>query len=218
MLECRAISQTYGENAILSDVSLRIEDGEVHQIFGPSGGGKTTLLRILCLLEGPTTGTVLLDGQQYRFKDIFSRDAWTDNAIFRDAVTLVSQQIFLWPHLTCRENIEAVGGVSDHYRPLTEQLEVAHCLDRYPNQVSVGQRQRIALIRGFATRARYLILDEVTSALDQRMSSVVVGMLEHLASTGTGIAIVTHRIYDWSRAPQSWWIEHGRLQCQTTIL
>jgi ABC-type polar amino acid transport system ATPase subunit len=216
MLECRSVSQMYNTTPILVDVSIAIAPGEIHQISGPSGGGKTTLLRVLSLLEAPTAGTVWLDERKYCARDLFSRQTWSENAGFRQHVTLVSQQIFLWPHLTCRVNIEAVGGHADEYAPLAERLNVSKCLDRYPNQVSVGQRQRIAIIRSIATRPKYLILDEVTSALDEQMSAIVTDLFSGLSRSNTGIIIVTHRKHAWQTANvHRWWIEHGRLTCKT---
>ena len=212
MLECSGIFQTYGQAAILEDVSLRIRPGELHQVSGPSGGGKTTLLRILCLFESPVAGEVSLHTQAYRHGDMFARASWVQNERFRQAVTLVSQQIFLWPHLTCRENIEMVAGVSDTVEVLAERLNVAHCLPRFPNQVSVGQRQRIALIRAIATKPEFLILDEVTSALDNRMCGIATELISEITRGGVGTLIVTHRDHEWTDiSPQRWWIEHGRL-------
>lgn len=213
MLECCSITQGYGADPVLTDVSLKVKAGELHQVSGPSGGGKTTLLRVLCLLEAPVAGNVVLDGVEYAHRDLFSRSAWSTNEQFRRSVTLVSQQIFLWPHLTCRQNIEIVGGAAGAYEELAETLNVATCLQRYPNQISIGQRQRIALIRAIATRPRFLLLDEVTSALDQEMSAIMAGILEGLVESGIGILIVTHREHEWQRIqPSCWWIEHGRLR------
>jgi ABC-type polar amino acid transport system ATPase subunit len=99
---------------------------------------------------------------------------------------------------------------------LAERLNVAKCMNRYPNQVSVGQRQRIAIIRSIATRPYYLILDEVTSALDERMSAIVTDLFSEFSKSGAGVAIVTHRKHDWQHPNvHRWWIEHGRLTCRT---
>lgn len=216
MLECRAVTQTYGSVPILSEVSLQVRGGELHQISGPSGGGKTTLLRILCLLESPIQGAVLLDNVEYRHQDIFSRAAWSNNDHFRQAITLVAQQIFLWPHLTCRQNIEMVAADKSTYEDLAERLDVLKCMDRFPNQVSVGQRQRVAFIRAVMTNPRFLLLDEVTSALDHNMCAVATNLIEELVASGMGVLMVTHRGHDWQRTqPHMWWIEHGRLQCRT---
>jgi polar amino acid transport system ATP-binding protein len=212
MLECTRIFQRYGNAEILEDVSLKIGPGELHQVSGPSGGGKTTLLRILCLLEAPIAGSVSLHAQDFHHGEIFARATWARNEEFRQAVTLVSQQIFLWPHLTCRDNIELACGADGSYEALAERLEVAHCLPRFPNQVSLGQRQRIALIRAITTKPEYLLLDEVTSALDNRTSAVAVDVISEIARSGVGVLIVTHREHQWvDVTPQRWWIEHGRL-------
>lgn len=212
MLECRSATQNYGSVSVLSEVTLQIKGGELHQVSGPSGGGKTTLLRILCLLERAAAGAVMLEGVEFHHRDIFSRSAWSENEGFRQAVTLVAQQIFLWPHLTCRRNIELVGTERAAYEELASRLDVTKCLERFPNQVSVGQRQRVALIRAISTGPRYILLDEVTSALDQRMCKVATEIVEELVDRGVGVLMVTHREHQWRRAkPHRWWIEHGRL-------
>lgn len=212
MLDGNCISLHYGLEPVLDEVSLRIKEGEIHQVSGPSGGGKTTLLRVLSLLDAPKAGQILLDGREFRHGHLFAPSTWIRNEPFRRSVTLVSQQIFLWPHLTCRQNIEFVHAGRDTYAELAERLNVAHCLNRYPNQASIGQRQRIALIRAIVTRPRYLLLDEVTSALDQEMCAISTGLIEQLAIDGMGVLMVTHRDHDWKRiTPKRWWIEHGRL-------
>jgi ABC-type polar amino acid transport system ATPase subunit len=188
------IRKNYGETKILRSISISVERGKITALIGPSGSGKTTLLRVLSLLDPPTSGTVTINGTTYCFPLGEGEQIvppWP-------RVTVVFQQLFLWPHLTLRRNITLP--IRDprklerreHLDRLIDLLGMAEFIDRFPNEVSLGQRQRAALVRALVLEPEYLLLDEITSALDMEQTSAVLGHLQSLRNKGTGILISTH--------------------------
>lgn len=191
-LHCRSISKSYGGNLILSDINFSLQRGDVKAIIGPSGSGKTTLLRILGLLESPDSGSVSLDSSVYRAMPVGRGSAWRQNARFRSSVTLVFQQLFLWPNLTCRENLAISGSIDRVTLEYAERLKISNLFARYPNQISLGQKQRVAFLRALITKPEFLLLDEVTSALDPELRKIVSEMISELAGSGVGVVLISH--------------------------
>lgn len=191
------ISKAIGSTVILREVDATVAPGEITAIIGPSGSGKSTLLRIMALVERADTGTVSIDGTEYSFpgeQPFPAPRPWP-------AVSMVFQQLFLWPHLTLRGNIllasASVGDGTEwreEYSDLAARLAISDLLDRHPNEVSFGQRQRAALARALVTQPRYLLLDEVTSAQDVERVTDLLSFLEELAESGVGLCVVTHMI------------------------
>lgn len=196
MLEARNISKAFGERAILDDVSLKIAPGTITAVIGPSGTGKTTFLRSLALIDPPDKGMIAVDGKQYVFP-------WTTDQPLTPPypdLTVVFQQLFLWPHLTIRQNImlatenrKGIDAARD-LAELNELLGMEAFLDRYPNEVSIGQRQRAALARAVILRPKYMMCDEITSALDIEQVGVILGHLAKLKERGIGMMLITHQI------------------------
>lgn len=223
MLIAEGVNKTLGRNKVLHDVSIAIKPGEITALLGPSGSGKSTLLRALSLLEPPDSGIVRLDDMSYTFpagakqKARHSVSPWPD-------LTVVFQQLFLWPHLTIRRNVmiglegksEATWANKASDRQFVDELlevfELTNLADRFPNEISTGQKQRAALVRALALRPKYLLLDEITSALDIEHIAKVLDYLKRLRSDGTGILIITHLIgFARSAADQVVFMEGGRV-------
>ena len=169
MLRGQVINKRFGLKAVLIDVNIVVKAGEATVLMGPSGGGKTTLLRCLSLLESPDSGSVDLDGAHFEFPN-------GKNVIPYPSVTIVFQQLFLWPHLTNRQNITISMPANDdaYLRHLIELFDMKDFIDNYPNQSSLGQKQRVALTRALVLKPKYILLDEATSALDDRRAERVV--------------------------------------------
>ena len=198
MLIATNITKKYQGKEILKGIDITVEPGKITSLIGPSGGGKTTLLRVLSMLDLPDSGVIALDSEQYEFplKNNKINPPWP-------RVSVVFQQLFLWPHLTMRENIllPLKGNIDlKHITELIDILQMGEFINRYPNQASHGQKQRVALARALALNPEYLLLDEITSALDIEQVNVILNHLQVLRDKGVGILIVTHLLNFAERA------------------
>ncbi|TAK57359.1 amino acid ABC transporter ATP-binding protein [Patescibacteria group bacterium] len=214
MLQASHITKKFGSRVALDDVSLEIKPGTITSIIGPSGSGKTTLLKVLSLLDLGETGSITLDNTKYSFplvpKDIVS--PWPK-------VSVVFQQLFIWPHLTLRKNIELpleTKGIlkdsTDYLEELYTMFDMKEFLDRFPNEASLGQRQRVALVRALALRPEYLLLDEITSSLDVEQSQIILSHLVTIKQKGVGIVMVAHDIdFAVSNADTVCFLENGKI-------
>lgn len=172
---------------------MSVECGTVTAIIGPSGAGKTSLLRALSLVDPPSEGRIVIDGDSYDFPDARHRvptNIWPK-------VTLVFQQLFLWPHLSIWENIRLplaknADGRLEFAQHLIDIFSLDDCLTRLPYEASIGQRQRAAIVRAMALKPKYLLLDEVTSALDVEHVHKLGSVLADASEGGTAVVIVTH--------------------------
>jgi ABC-type polar amino acid transport system ATPase subunit len=198
MLKASGIRKTYpGTPEILQGVDLTLEPGKITCLIGPSGSGKTTLLKCLAMIDLATAGTIELDSELYTFplprgqKEVLPTP-WP-------ALTVVFQSLFLWPHLTLRENIllpaRLVNPVAEQdIEGLIRVFEMEAFIDRFPNEASGGQKQRVALARALILNPKYILLDEITSALDIEQTARILTKLSHLKERGIGTLLITHHL------------------------
>lgn len=195
MLTTQHLTRRFGTQVGFEDINLEIDAGQMLALIGPSGAGKSTLLRCLALLDPADSGAILIDDLNVTFPH-----PQTELPHPWPLITAVFQQLYLWPHRTIRDNLLLVASnlerfsVAKDLNPLIEKLKLGKFIDRYPGECSVGERQRAALARAMILRPKYLLLDEVTSALDIEHIGTVITQLMELKSAGTGIIAVTHSL------------------------
>ncbi len=200
MIELSHIEKRFGDNLVLKDVSVEMGEGSVTALVGPSGGGKSTLLRCVNLLEIPTSGSVRIGEEALSFSP-GGRVGWGDIQRLRRQTGMVFQNFQLFPHRTAIENVmEGLVTVlkwpSERARArameLLEKVGMAHKADAWPATLSGGQQQRVAIARALAPSPRVLLCDEPTSALDPELAEEVVDVLGRLAREGTTMMMATH--------------------------
>ncbi|MBB3457028.1 cystine transport system ATP-binding protein [Rhizobium sp. BK313] len=200
MIELSHIEKRFGDNVILRDISLLIPEGTVTALVGPSGGGKSTLLRCINLLEIPTSGTIRIGEETATFLP-GKKTVWQDIQKIRRQTGMVFQNFQLFPHQTAIENVmEGLVTVlrwpADRARAraveLLTKVGMAHKMDAWPSTLSGGQQQRVAIARALAPSPRVLLCDEPTSALDPELAAEVVDVLGRLANEGTTMVMATH--------------------------
>lgn len=190
------IDKFYGDNHVLKDINLTIEDGDFMTLLGPSGCGKTTTLRVISGLEKPQNGKMTINDEKVIDADV----AFYEEPSKR-GLNLVFQSYALWPHMTVFENV-AFGlkikkmpkkEVEEQVMKALDTMRIAQYRDRYPNELSGGQQQRVAIARAIASSPKLLLLDEPLSNLDARLRIDMRAELKRLhKETGTTIIYVTH--------------------------
>jgi cystine transport system ATP-binding protein len=200
MIALTDIEKRFGDNVVLHGVSARIAEGNVTALVGPSGGGKSTLLRCINLLEIPTSGTVRIGEEALTFRPSH-KVGWASVQKLRRQTGMVFQNFQLFPHRTAIENVmEGLVTVlkwpkekaRERALALLEKVGLAHKADAWPATLSGGQQQRVAIARALAPSPRVLLCDEPTSALDPELSGEVVDVLSQLAREGTTMVMATH--------------------------
>jgi polar amino acid transport system ATP-binding protein len=190
------VSKSFDGVPVLSDVRLSLSDCHSLTVVGPSGGGKTTLLRILAGLEIPDTGTVTVNGRTLVYSEESLRS-------YRKSIGMVFQFYNLFPHLTALRNITLPLEKVHKYSQEEAEMRAMGLLKRFrledhahkkPGQLSGGQQQRIALSRAMAIGPEFLVLDEPTSALDPEFTAEVLDMIRELRSEDTHLILVTHHM------------------------
>jgi polar amino acid transport system ATP-binding protein len=208
------LCKSFGKLDVLKDISTEIKKGEVVAIIGPSGGGKSTFLRCLNLLEFPTRGRVYID-------DVDITTGKIDIKKIRQNMGMVFQHFNLFPHKTVLENV-TYGPLKVKHLPRAEaeklgldllgKVGLAEKADAYPSRLSGGQKQRVAIARALAMQPEIMLFDEPTSALDPEMVKEVLDVMKGLARTGITMAIVTHEMgFAREVANRILFLEGGRL-------
>ena len=197
MIDVKNLNKKFGENHVLKDINEHIEKGEKVVIVGPSGSGKSTFLRCLNLMERPTSGHIIVEGQ-----DITTAKSNEVNQI-RRKMGMVFQHFNLFPHLTIIDNITLAPVKLKLMTKEEARLKAVELLKRvgledkanaYPAQLSGGQKQRIAIIRSLAMNPEVMLFDEPTSALDPEMVGEVLDLMKQLAEEGMTMIVVTHEM------------------------
>jgi len=196
VIDVKNLHKSFGNHEVLKGVNEHIEKGEKVVVIGPSGSGKSTFLRCLNLLEEPTGGKIIFEGQNITAKD-------TDINLVRRRMGMVFQQFNLFPHLTVRENIKLAPvklkvmtdeEADKRALELLARVGLPDKADSYPAQLSGGQQQRIAIARALAMNPDVMLFDEPTSALDPEMVGEVLEIMKELADDGMTMVVVTHEM------------------------
>lgn len=221
LLEVRNLRKVYttrlGGNKVraLEDVNFTVEQGEYVAIMGESGSGKTTLLNIMASLDKPTSGQVILDGKN--MADIRQKEIC---AFRRDNLGFVFQDFNLLDTLTISENIALAltinkvpaGEIDGRVREITRKLNITDILDKYPYQVSGGQKQRCACARAIINNPKLILADEPTGALDSHSSQMLLSTIQGINETlGATILMVTHDAFSASYANRILFLRDGAI-------
>ena len=195
-ISCQNVSKAFGDFKALDNINLNVSEGEVIAIVGPSGGGKSTFLRVLNGLESIDAGSIVVNR-------ITLPGSRRDVERIRSEVGMVFQQFNLFEHMTIRENVTFAPQVvraldRDEADSIAEKLlarvGIADQIDKYPNHLSGGQQQRVAIARALAMNPRAMLFDEPTSALDPEMVAEVLDVIRELADSGMTMLIITHEM------------------------
>ena len=196
MIYVKGLSKSYGNNQVIKNIDMHIAPGEKVVIIGPSGSGKSTFLRCLNLLEQPTSGSIVFDGQEIT-------DPKADINEIRRHMGMVFQHFNLFNNLTVMDNITLAPiklkimtkkEAEAEAMRLLKLVNLEEKANAYPAQLSGGQKQRIAIVRSLAMKPKVMLFDEPTSALDPEMVGEVLDLMKKLADDGMTMAVVTHEM------------------------
>lgn len=213
-LGLRQICKRFGPHAALDNLSLELEKVHTLALIGPSGGGKSTLLRIIGGLEHPDSGTVEINGERVIFEE-------TSLLRYRRTIGTVFQSFNLFPHLTALQNItlplekvhgQGPGQAEEIARQLLARFRLTDHAGKRPAELSGGQRQRVAIARAVSIKPRLLLFDEPTSALDPEMTAEVLDMIQELREEERDFILVTHEMgFARQVADQAVFLAGGRI-------
>ena len=196
MIDVKNLTKSFGDLQVLKGVSEHINKGERVVLIGPSGSGKSTFLRCLNLLETPTSGEIIFEGQS------ITDDKCDINKI-RQKMGMVFQHFNLFPNMTILKNITLAPvrtglmnkeQAEKEARELLKRVGLEDKADSYPAQLSGGQKQRIAIVRALCMKPEVMLFDEPTSALDPEMVGEVLDVMKELAKSGMTMVCVTHEM------------------------
>ena len=196
MIKVSGLKKSFGDLKVLKGIDQHVRKGEKIVLIGPTGSGKSTFLRCLNLLETPTEGEILIEGESITAPK-------TNVNKLREKMGMVFQHFNLFPHLSVIENITLAPikvkkkNASDANKKAIELLNIVGLSDKadsYPGQLSGGQKQRIAIARALAMEPDIMLFDEPTSALDPEMVGEVLEVMKNLANAGMTMVVVTHEM------------------------
>ncbi|XKE82269.1 ectoine/hydroxyectoine ABC transporter ATP-binding protein EhuA [Oceanobacillus kapialis] len=207
MVTFKDIHKSFGEVEVLKGINLDIKPAEKVAIIGPSGSGKTTIIRMLMTLEKPTSGDIIVDGNNLWKMDKNGKLVDANEKHLRSIrgdIGMVFQHFNLFPHMTILENCmtapiqvkkENKETAKKHSIEMLEKVGLGDKLDNYPNQLSGGQKQRVAMARALVMRPKVMLFDEVTSALDPELVGEVLEVIRDIAKEGEmAMILVTHEM------------------------
>ena len=219
LFEINNLCKDFGDLHVLDNISTTISKGEVVVIVGPSGSGKSTFLRSLNLLERPTGGTILFEGQDIT-------DPKCDINKHRQKIGMVFQHFNLFPHKTILENMtlapikvlkKSKEEAEAQAMELLKRVGLEEKANAYPTQLSGGQKQRIAIVRSLCMNPDVMLFDEPTSALDPEMVGEVLMVMRDLAKNGMTMAIVTHEMgFAKEVASRVMFVDEGQIKEENT--
>ncbi|MBQ1345563.1 MAG: amino acid ABC transporter ATP-binding protein [Kiritimatiellae bacterium] len=220
MLKIENLKKRFGSLEVLKGLSTEIRKGEVVVMIGPSGGGKSTFLRCMNLLEQPSAGSIVFNGTE-----IVGASEPVKNAI-RAEMGMVFQHFNLFPHLSILDNITLAPRLVRQTPRAAAEAEAMELLTRvgladkahaYPQQLSGGQKQRVAIVRSLAMHPQVMLFDEPTSALDPEMVGEVLDVMKDLAKNGMTMVVVTHEMrFAHDVATRILFLEGGRISAEGT--
>ena len=196
MIKTVGLNKWFGDLHVLCGVDEHIKKGEVVSVIGPSGGGKSTFLRCLNMLETPESGHIFFEGTDITEADV-------DINVHRQKMGMVFQHFNLFPHLSVKENLTLAPVLLKKKTPAEADEQAAELLNKvglydkineYPRKLSGGQKQRIAIVRALAMEPDVMLFDEPTSALDPEMVGEVLEVIKCLVKAGMTSVIVTHEM------------------------
>jgi putative ABC transport system ATP-binding protein len=211
LLELRNVSMIYGQVKALQDICLTVEEGEWLAIMGPSGSGKTTMMNIIGCMDRPSSGAVILDGE-----DVSGLSLRALTRIRRERIGLIFQQFHLISYLTALENVM----VAQYYHSMIDETEAMQALERVglkdrakhlPRQLSGGEQQRVCIARALINYPKLILADEPTGNLDEANERIVLDLLRRLHGEGSTIIVVTHSSEVAEYADRTIVLEHGKI-------
>lgn len=212
MIKIQKLCKSFSEKKVLFDINLQVPQGQVVAIIGPSGGGKSTLLRCINFIEQPCSGMIELDSELITLANIQN---------IRKKVGMVFQHFNLFPHMTVLENITyaprkllglTAKDAGKRAHNLLDQVGLSKFANILPSKLSGGQKQRVAIARTLAMHPEIILFDEPTSSLDPEMVKEVLQVIESLAHTGITMLIVTHEMkFAEKVSDRILFLDHGKI-------